>query len=91
MSDTRELPIIEHEIRKLLQRAQQMKCQYEDNQELLVENEKDVYNAQKNYFTEFWKYYILNEFSIKRINQLSQLNQRMTEDIDKLEVHYPKK
>lgn len=45
MSDTRELPIIEHEIRKILQRAQQMKSQYEDNSDLLVEHEKDNYNA----------------------------------------------
>ena len=41
---------------------------------------------ETNYFREFWRMYVINEYSIKKINDLTDGNHRLQEMVTEVDV-----
>lgn len=53
----------------------------------MIENYPIDYNSEINYYKEFWRYYILNELAVKKVNELHVLNSKLSELTDDIDVN----
>ncbi|CAK92926.1 unnamed protein product (macronuclear) [Paramecium tetraurelia] len=88
MNKSRDWNIVDDELNRKLKQSQEIKSQLDDQStEQLLQNkdQNQEYNSDVNYYKEFWRYYILNEMAIKKVNELHSQNQKLHEligDID---------
>ncbi|CAD8197459.1 unnamed protein product [Paramecium octaurelia] len=91
MNKTRDWNVVDDELNRKLKHSQELKSSLDDQSaELLLQNkdQNQEYNNDINYYKEFWRYYLLNEMTIKKVNELHTQNQKLHEliaEIDKLQ------
>ncbi|KAM3138349.1 hypothetical protein pb186bvf_009625 [Paramecium bursaria] len=86
MSRSRDWNIIDDELARKMKQVQELRDSYDDQTEQLLRQEQQQdYNSEINYYKEFWKYYILNEMAIKKVNDLHMQNQKLSELTDEID------
>ncbi|CAK88732.1 unnamed protein product (macronuclear) [Paramecium tetraurelia] len=90
MNKSRDWNIVDDELNRKLKHSQELKSSLDDQSaELLLQNkdQNQEYNNDINYYKEFWRYYLLNEMTIKKVNELHTQNQKLHDLIAEIDVN----